>query len=100
MPDGVSIPGGPSFVGNPQPADVPCDPVGDGWRGPPGPAGPAGDELGAIISDTPPAGVPVGSLWWNSTDGQLYVLYDDGTSIQWVATEPVGGSGWRCQLQR
>jgi hypothetical protein len=56
MPDGVSIPGGPSFagspsssvpggpdfVGNPQPPDVPCDPVGDAWRGPPGPPGPPG----------------------------------------------------------
>ena len=42
MPDGLSIPGGPSFSGHPQPADVPCDPTGDGWRGPPGPVGPAG----------------------------------------------------------
>ena len=37
MPDGVNIPGGPSFIGLPQPPDVPCDPTGDGWRGPPGP---------------------------------------------------------------
>jgi hypothetical protein len=42
MPDGVTIPGGPSFGGYPQPPDVPCDPTGDGWRGPPGPPGPAG----------------------------------------------------------
>ena len=42
MPDGVNIPGGPSFVGTPQPPDVPCDPVGDAWRGPPGPVGPPG----------------------------------------------------------
>ena len=37
-----SVPGGPSFIGNPQPPDVPCDPTGDGWRGPPGPTGPVG----------------------------------------------------------
>ena len=45
MPDGVSIPGGPSFAGFPQPPDVPCDPTGDGWRGPqgfPGQTGPQG----------------------------------------------------------
>ena len=42
MPDGVNIPGGPSFVGTPQPPDVPCDPTGEAWRGPAGPAGPAG----------------------------------------------------------
>ena len=42
MPDGFSIPGGPSFFGFPKPADVPCDPTGKGWRGPPGPAGPQG----------------------------------------------------------
>ena len=42
MPDGVNIPGGPSFIGSPQPPDVPCDPTGDGWRGPPGPPGPDG----------------------------------------------------------
>ena len=42
MPDGVQIPGGPVFIGFPQPADVPCDPTGSGWRGPPGPVGPQG----------------------------------------------------------
>ena len=44
MPDGVTIPGGPSFAGAPQPPDVPCDPTGEAWRGPPGPAGPAGPQ--------------------------------------------------------
>ena len=38
----VSVPGGPGFAGHPQPPDIPCDPIGDGWRGPPGPAGPEG----------------------------------------------------------
>ena len=41
-PTPESIPGGPSFIGLPQPPDVPCDPTGDGWRGPPGPPGPSG----------------------------------------------------------
>ena len=32
-----------------------------------------------------------GSLWWNSNpnDGQLYVLYEDADSKQWVQTNPV-----------
>ena len=45
MPDGVQIPGGPVFIGFPQPPDVPCDPTGDGWRGPPGPPAEGGPFL-------------------------------------------------------
>ena len=26
-----------------------------------------------------------GDLWWDSTNGEMYVYYDDGTSSQWVA---------------
>ena len=53
-PTGESVPGGPSFIGNPQPPDVPCDPTGDGWRGPigpqgvPGPPGPVGPDTGLV----------------------------------------------------
>jgi hypothetical protein len=36
------------------------------------------------ISDTPPANPAVGQEWWRSTNGQLYVWYDDGNSKQWV----------------
>ena len=56
MPDGLSIPGGPSFIGNPQPPDVPCDPSGNGWRGPqgfpgpPGPIGPPGISGDSVIN--------------------------------------------------
>jgi hypothetical protein len=49
MPDGVSIPGGPVFIGFPQPADVPCDPTGDGWRGPPGAQGVPGPPVGSRL---------------------------------------------------
>ena len=52
MPDGISIPGGPVFSGFPQPPDVPCDPTGDGWRGPPGPIGPPGLN-GDVVSGGP-----------------------------------------------
>ena len=39
-----------------------------------------------IVSDTAPviANHLPGTLWWNSGTGLLYVLYDDGTSLQWT----------------
>lgn len=43
------------------------------------------------ISDTAPAAPVIGDLWWNATDNQLYIWYDDGTSQQWVATNNSAG---------
>jgi hypothetical protein len=40
----------------------------------------------AIVADTAPATgshIP-GTLWWNSATGLMYILYDDGSSIQWT----------------
>ena len=51
----LSVPGGPGFEGNPQPPDVPCDPIGDAWRGPPGPPGPPGADS-TVPGPTGPAG--------------------------------------------
>ena len=41
---------------------------------------------GMLFSDTAPsvATNPDGSLWWNTSSGILYTLYNDGTSRQWV----------------
>jgi hypothetical protein len=50
-------------------------------------AGASGGSL--TISDTPPGTPSVGDLWWDSTDGTLYIYYDDGDSSQWVVTVPV-----------
>jgi hypothetical protein len=48
----------------------------------------SGSGYGAIyIADTPPS-APSGSLWWESDSGILYISYNDGNSIQWVA---IGG---------
>src|SRR6187551_202535 len=45
----------------------------------------SGTGGGAIyISDVAPS-APVGSLWWESDTGILYVRYYDGSSTQWVA---------------
>ena len=39
---------------------------------------------GVVIQDTAPITSRIGSLWWDSVDGQLYVYYNDGTSTQWI----------------
>ena len=40
------------------------------------------------VSATPPTGAEEGDLWWDTTDGRLYVYYDDGSSEQWVDASP------------
>jgi hypothetical protein len=37
-------------------------------------------------ADTPPGAPVIGTLWFNSADGNLYIYYNDGTSSQWVPT--------------
>jgi len=91
MPDGVNIPGGPSFIGNPQPPDVPCDPVGDGWRGPQGPQGPPGQST-AFYGASPPGDV-LAPLWWDTVSGQLFIQYNDGSSTQWVVANSTIANG-------
>lgn len=50
---------------------------------------------GATISDTAPASPTAGDLWWNSSNGQMYTYYNDGTSSQWVvANSFTGGSAY------
>lgn len=49
-------------------------------------------------SDTAPVSPGDGDLWWNSSDGKLYIYYDDGSSSQWVEASPTsysvgGGTG-------
>lgn len=36
------------------------------------------------MSDVPPSNPAIGQQWWRTTNGQLYVWYNDGTSSQWV----------------
>ena len=47
----------------------------------------SGGGATVLVSDTPPSTVttPVNSLWWESNTGIMYILYDDGSSVQWVA---------------
>lgn len=43
------------------------------------------------IGDSPPGAPNVGDLWWDSVGCQLYVWYNDGTSIQWAVTNSLMG---------
>jgi len=47
-----------------------------------------------LVSDIPPSlnNHPNGTLWWNSETGLMYVLYNDGTTRNWVqiSSNPVG----------
>jgi len=42
-------------------------------------------ESTVAISETAPTPA-VGSLWWNSIEGNLYIYYEDDDSSQWVPT--------------
>ena len=44
------------------------------------------------ISDSSPSSPASGDLWFDSANLNLYVYYNDGSSSQWVQTNP-GGSG-------
>jgi hypothetical protein len=41
-----------------------------------------------FVGDTPPSSPVAGNLWWNSSDGNLYLFYNDGNSQQWVVANP------------
>ena len=47
------------------------------------------------ISETPPVdNLRHGKLWWDSSDGNLYIYYFDGGSTQWIqASTGLGGIG-------
>jgi hypothetical protein len=47
-----------------------------------------GGGVSVTTSDTPPASPSNGALWWKSSNGQLYIYYNDGTSSQWVIAVP------------
>jgi hypothetical protein len=42
------------------------------------------------ISDTAPSSPSSGSMWWDSVGGQLYIYFNDGTSVQWVPATNLG----------
>ena len=56
---------------------------------------PAGNLKGSpgrfLVSDVPPAGAVAGDAWFDSTSGAVFVLYDDGDSVQWVGVSGAPG---------
>jgi hypothetical protein len=45
-----------------------------------------------VVGDTAPSNPQPGTLWWDSVGGQLYVLFNDGNSTQWVIAVNVAAS--------
>jgi len=56
-------------------------------------------DRGVSIGETPPVSPYVGDLWYDSTDGTLFIYYFDGAEYYWVETfagtggDPFPGSG-------
>ena len=86
---GLTIPGGPSFIGFPQPPDVPCDPTGEGWRGPPGPVGPKGDK--GDKGDPGSPGTATGNLSTIAASGTTQATAAPITNGDWIITGGTGG---------
>jgi hypothetical protein len=52
-----------------------------------------GGGSSVTVSDTAPASPSEGDLWWRSSEGQLYVYYNDGNTSQWVIANAFTGNG-------
>jgi hypothetical protein len=46
------------------------------------------DAFTVSLSDTPPETPEDNALWWRSTDGRLFIRYNDGDTQQWVSVSP------------
>ena len=44
------------------------------------------------VSDTAPTSPSEGDLWFNSSNTKMYVYFNDGTSSQWIQSNPSGAS--------
>lgn len=99
-----------AFPANPAVGDLLDGPFGEVYRfdGIKWTLGGRVDEGGAVVipnvsvtmADTPPTAPVVGDFFWDTTEGQLYISFDDGDSQQWVVvvnqvgpTGPPGPSG-------
>ena len=87
-------PGSPGGIG----ATGATGPAGTGATGATGPAGPPGSpgsgngsSTSVTISNTSPVSPSLGSFWFNSDTGEIFVYYNDGTTNYWV--QPMGAMG-------
>jgi hypothetical protein len=80
------------FPANPQVGDVYQGWAWDGEKWSFVGGGSGGGSKPVWIGDDPPDNPEPGDLWWCSSDGQMYVLYADVDTSQWVAASSGGGS--------
>ena len=73
------------FPANPQVGDVYQGRTWDGEKWSFVGGGSGGGSKPVWIGDDPPDNPEPGDLWWCSSDGQMYVLYADADTSQWVA---------------
>lgn len=92
-PQGVQGPTGPTGPQGVQGVTGPTGPTGaQGVTGPIGPTGPTGSDGGSIdTGETPPSSPTNGDLWYNTSNGVLYIYYQDADSAQWVTTTAAAG---------
>jgi Collagen triple helix repeat (20 copies) len=99
-PAGPAGPQGPIGLTGATGATGPAGATGlTGPQGPQGPQGiqgvqgPSGSAAGSItVSDTAPGSPVSGNLWWNSSDGQLYIYVTDPNTSQWVQASSTGAT--------
>jgi hypothetical protein len=48
--------------------------------------------MGGAVVGTAPSSTVYEPLWWDSNSGQLFVRYDDGSSVQWVSANSIDAS--------
>jgi len=67
------------------------DSVNSAWK-PGDVASGGGGGASVSVSDTAPSSPSVGDLWFNSANTKMYVYFNDGTSSQWIQSNPSGAS--------
>ena len=55
-------------------------------------SGGGGGGASVSVSDTAPTSPSEGDLWFNSLNTKMYVYFNDGTSSQWIQSNPSGAS--------
>jgi hypothetical protein len=52
------------------------------------PSSGGGSGASVVVNNLPPTGPNQGDMWWNTTDGRLYIWYQDVDTGQWVDASP------------
>ena len=89
---GPAGPTGPQGSAGPTGVVGPTGPTGP--AGPQGATGPAGSSGSTVtMSETAPGTPNSGNLWFDTSNLQTFIYYQDGTSNQWVSAMPSGSGG-------